>query len=67
MRKNIRGKNILRKLFLGLLACLLLPACAGDEEEMQEIPPRNEDGKNHGEAVRRRNADGNRRETRPLS
>lgn len=43
MEKNIRGKNILRKLFLGLLACLLLPACAGDEEDIQETLPQKGD------------------------
>lgn len=42
MRKG--GKNILRRIFLGLLACLMLPDCAGEEDEMQETLPREEGG-----------------------
>ena len=48
MGKNIRGKNILRKLALGLLACLLLPACEEDEEDRQEILPQRGDSKKPG-------------------
>lgn len=32
-------KKILRKLSLGLLTCLLLPACAGEEDAIQEPAP----------------------------